>query len=1038
MAEGFRIAKAFVEVGTEDNTESGLASIGRNIKGWIAGLGIGALMTKAIGGGISAFATFEQQMNEVFSLLPGISQSAMDDMSSQVKKFSKDFGVLPEQVVPSLYEALSSGVPADNVFSFLETAQKAAKGGVTELAVAVDGITSVVNAYGADVIDATTASDMMFEAVKGGKMTFDEMANTMAGVTPLASSLGLNFGNVTASMATMTAQGIPAAESVTQLRSMLAELSTSGTEVADVFEEVSGKSFKEFIAGGGNLQDALMLLEQHAADSGIGINELFGSIEAGGGALALTGKATDLFKQQLDNAANSAGSTQAAYDAMNRGIKDAWEEAKAAASVALIDLGDKLAPAVEMLGRFAADSIPRVTAALGIMGGIARDYVMPVFQSTVWPTIQTIFSTIAGVVRDQVIPVLQSTVWPWLVGVFWNIVSVVQNNVLPMFLAIGTFVMTYIIPALQHAAWPAFIAIVGALWATLSFLGNILLNYIIPALTTTVTWIMQNADTIGIVVAAITVLLLPALIKMGVQVVVTTAMMIARFILWQTITAGAMAMQVASLATTAAKWVWMGWVATANAAKVVAGWVVMGAKAVAGVAVQVAQFAIMGAKWVWIGLQATAAATKTVAAYVAMKTQALLSAAAQLPQFILMGAKWVWLGITALAAGAQIALAWLLSLGPIGLVIAAVIAIAALLIIFWDEIKAAFFAAVTWIGDMLSAAWDGIKNIATAVWDGIKNYFTNWWNDLILTYTVMVLFIKNYLEEKWNEIKSKISEVWDGIKQYFSDWWNGLVMTYTVMLLYIKNVLEQKWNEIKTGVSTIWNAIKTFFTNWWNNLKSQVQTAIDLVKGYFNRWGDIITKVKEIFNSVKEGAKDKLQGMLDYVATLKDKIKSKIGNIKSALIEKGKDVVRGIWDGIKAMGGWLKDKIIGWAQDAIPGPVADALGISSPSRVMRDQVGKWIPEGIGEGVEAGTPKMLGSLRDMADQIPKSVNVTGDVKPVGHAAAAERENPSQYFAEGSIVLDASKIQSIQDLLEMLRNIRSTSRQYGANYQATSVR
>ncbi|QIB26104.1 hypothetical protein [Caloranaerobacter azorensis] len=56
-----------------------------------------------------AYIDFENGMNEVFTLLPNISNKAMEEMSEQVKKFSKEAGVLPEKTVPALYQALSAG-----------------------------------------------------------------------------------------------------------------------------------------------------------------------------------------------------------------------------------------------------------------------------------------------------------------------------------------------------------------------------------------------------------------------------------------------------------------------------------------------------------------------------------------------------------------------------------------------------------------------------------------------------------------------------------------------------------------------------------------------------------------------------------------------------------------------------------------------------------------------------------------------------------------------------------------------------------------
>ena len=314
--------------------------------------------TAAIGIGIAstmAFVDFEKSMNEVFTLIPGTSQKAMDGMTNDVKNFSKEFGVLPDKVVPALYQALSAGVPQGNVFDFLETAQKAAKGGVTDLTTAVNGISSVVNAYGADTINATQASDLMFTAVRMGKTTFEEMSNALFNVNPIAAALGVKFGDVTAAMSAMTAQGIPTNVATTQLRQLFVELSKEGTKTSDTFEKIAGKSFKKFVAEGGNTQQALQLLEKYAGKTNVGINDLFGSVEAGSAALSLTGKGTDTFSKNLDEMSKSSGATEAAFGQMNKGLGPLIDKVKAWGSVLLIDIGQKIAPIIiEIAGSFKA------------------------------------------------------------------------------------------------------------------------------------------------------------------------------------------------------------------------------------------------------------------------------------------------------------------------------------------------------------------------------------------------------------------------------------------------------------------------------------------------------------------------------------------------------------------------------------------------------------------------------------------------------------------------------------------------------------
>ena len=303
-----------------------------------------------IGKGVMDFAGFEQGMNEVFTLMPGISGEAMSEMSDQVKAFSAEFGVLPTETVPALYEALGAGIPPDNIFEFLETAQKLAKGGVTDLATSVDGLSSVVNAYGSDVISAGEASDIMFKIVGLGKDTLDDVAGSLFNVTPIASALGVSFEDVGAAMAVLSSKGTPVSVATTQIRSVLGELGKDGTKVADIFKERTGKSFQQFIADGGNLSNALHIIDDAAYESGLSMMDMFGSIEAGSAALSLMEGGGEAFASAIGQMENAAGSTEAAYDQMNQGLGNTLKQLRAQFAVTLLNIGEQIAPTVGAVG----------------------------------------------------------------------------------------------------------------------------------------------------------------------------------------------------------------------------------------------------------------------------------------------------------------------------------------------------------------------------------------------------------------------------------------------------------------------------------------------------------------------------------------------------------------------------------------------------------------------------------------------------------------------------------------------------------------
>jgi TP901 family phage tail tape measure protein len=485
---------------------------------------------------VNHFADFQASMNEVFTLLPGISQDAMGDMSHQVEQFSKDFGVLPEKVVPALYQSLSAGVPPDNVFKFLESANKAATAGVTDLSVAVDGISSVVNAYGSDVIDATKASDLMFTAVKLGKTNFEQLSSSLFNVTPAASAAGVEFKTVTAALAAMTLQGVPTNVATTKLRAAINELSQAGTKTDKIFREVAGKSFKEFIASGGDMQGALQLLERHARDTNVGINDLFGSVDAGSAALLLTGKGTDAFSNALKGMDESAGATDAAYATMNQGITDALDDMRASFAVFQLQVGERLAPVVQFfadqLGTLLPIAMQTATDFMDHVSGAINGLILAFNTSggsfaslfTVIAEGSSPFSTFlqalgvgnsAAVAISKAIGSVISVLTP-LLPLVNQVTALIGGNLQPILLAVGTVLAVVIVGAIASfvatlvatvAPILAVIAIIAALYAAFNnnFLGirdivNTVITFVTSLITTALTYIEEfwraNGDSI--------------------------------------------------------------------------------------------------------------------------------------------------------------------------------------------------------------------------------------------------------------------------------------------------------------------------------------------------------------------------------------------------------------------------------------------------------------------------------------------------------------------------------------------------------------
>lgn len=332
--------------GMED-AGSAAESLGGMLKKLFAIAG-GAAVLKKIGDyareSVDAFMGLETGMAEVSTLLSD--DADMAGMTDQVKEFSLETGKLTSEIVPALYQSISASVPQETVFDFLEVANMAAVGGVTELETAVDGITSVMNAYGQENLSAAQASDQMFTAVKLGKTTFGELASSLFNVVPTAVSAGVAFGDVTAAIATMTASGTPTSVATTQMRQALVELSDGGSQVGEAFQKLAGTSFRDFIASGGNVGEALNLLYDHAQETGVTIQELFSSVEAGNAAAQLTGGHAKTFADDIAAMGASSGATEAAYSKMTDTFEHKTELLSAGFENIKLEAGEALAEAL--------------------------------------------------------------------------------------------------------------------------------------------------------------------------------------------------------------------------------------------------------------------------------------------------------------------------------------------------------------------------------------------------------------------------------------------------------------------------------------------------------------------------------------------------------------------------------------------------------------------------------------------------------------------------------------------------------------------
>lgn len=295
-------------------------------------------------------------------------------------------------------------------------------------------------------------------------------------------------------------------------------------------------------------------------------------------------------------------------------------------------------------------------------------------------------------------------------------------------------------------------------------------------------------------------------------------------------------------------------------------------------------------------------------------------------QFALMAAR-------AIAWAAVMAAQWLIAMGPIGWVIAAIVGLVAIIIANWDTIKKWTGEAWDWvwgkikavgqaIWDFIKMCWDGIKTAVTTVWNAIKTATQAVWDAIKLVvmtvvgaivtfFTTAFNTIKSIVTTVWNAIKSITSTVWNAIKTVITTIWTGIKTAVTTTINAIKSVVSTVWNGIKSITSSVWGAIKSTVTTLINGAKTAVSTAVNAIKGFFS----------EGFNKVKSTVSNALSNVVSTIKGLGSKVKSAVSGAASWLVSAGKSIIQGLINGIKAMAGSVVGAVKGVlkkARDLLP------------------------------------------------------------------------------------------------------------------------
>lgn len=310
---------------------------------------------------------------------------------------------------------------------------------------------------------------------------------------------------------------------------------------------------------------------------------------------------------------------------------------------------------------------------------------------------------------------------------------------------------------------------------------------------------------------------------------------------------------------------------------------------------------------------ATVASDASSASWLRSGASAVLAAG----RFLIMKA--AQLAVT-IATKAWTAAQWLfnaaMDANPIGLVVTAIAALAAGVIYAYNHFQA--------FRDIVQAVWDWLKDAVTTVIDFVRDH----WKLIVEIITGPIGIIAIQIYKHWEDIKRFFFDAVHAIIDFLTFWFVGLPMKFAGWIADI--------------VSTVARGIGDF-VSWWVNLPIRITSAI------FGFFGGLGAKFGGWIGDAATSVANKGADVLNWFINLPGKILNAVANFGSLLIQAGEDLVNGLINGVENMAGSAIDSVKNLGGSMVHG-ISSMLGISSPSRVMADEVGKYIPAGIAAGI----------------------------------------------------------------------------------------
>lgn len=278
---------------------------------------------------------------------------------------------------------------------------------------------------------------------------------------------------------------------------------------------------------------------------------------------------------------------------------------------------------------------------------------------------------------------------------------------------------------------------------------------------------------------------------------------------------------------------------------------------------------------------------------------------------------------------------------------------------------AAFQALMPVLGSLLAGF--------TQVGGTIMRTLTPVLNNLAAVFQTVLPVIQNQFQVWGTALQNVINAVFPFIQTIITTVMNVINGVITTVLAALQGNWDGVWTGLQNIAVRVWNGIQNIVTAAINAVSGVVSAVMNSIRGTWSGvWNTVRNIASNAWNGITNAVSNGVNNVMNTVRGIGGRIKGAFNGAGGWLLSAGRNIIMGLVNGIKNAIGAAVNAAKNAASNVV-NAAKSALGIHSPSRVFRDEVGRMIPAGLGKGIEANMDLAVNPVQRMvADIMPNGL------------------------------------------------------------------